>query len=326
MAWPAVAAAIASAVAPLAGSYLDYEGQRKANSVNYDVGMGNIALQKEFAKNGIQWKVQDAIKAGIHPLAALGANTTSFSPISVGARGPNASEGFNIAGQNISRAILASATEEAKELREIQLATAREGLKKMQLENVGLLNEIEKSKSPSMPITSQGIIVGQGDSTEPGVIRKPVELPAGQSPGYIVGTGDLYQHVRLPGDKIMAVPHQDYSDSMESDASVQMQSMSQKALRYLQGYKANIFPDSYESQLYIESLEAERPKHHYPLTHEYRYDPVEGVWVGTRKNGKNDHQVFVQGSLNKLFNGGKGYDKGRPANNGARSADEWVSP
>lgn len=43
----------------------------------------NIGMQTEFAKNAVQWKVEDAKKAGVHPLFALGANTTSFSPVPV---------------------------------------------------------------------------------------------------------------------------------------------------------------------------------------------------------------------------------------------------
>ena len=39
-----------------------------------------IVTGKQFAKRGIQWRVHDAKKAGLHPLAALGAQTTSFSP------------------------------------------------------------------------------------------------------------------------------------------------------------------------------------------------------------------------------------------------------
>lgn len=52
--------------------------------------MGNKAAksqqkaQVQFAKNAIQWKTQDALKAGIHPLYALGAQTTSYQPVSVG--------------------------------------------------------------------------------------------------------------------------------------------------------------------------------------------------------------------------------------------------
>lgn len=43
----------------------------------------NVAYQKEFAQKGVQWKVEDAKKAGLHPLYALGATTTSFSPVPV---------------------------------------------------------------------------------------------------------------------------------------------------------------------------------------------------------------------------------------------------
>ncbi len=40
----------------------------------------NIAYQKEFAQSGIQWRTDDARAAGVHPLFAMGANTTSFQP------------------------------------------------------------------------------------------------------------------------------------------------------------------------------------------------------------------------------------------------------
>lgn len=40
-----------------------------------------VALQKEFAQHGVQWRVQDAIAAGVHPLYALGANIPTFSPV-----------------------------------------------------------------------------------------------------------------------------------------------------------------------------------------------------------------------------------------------------
>ncbi|UOF82338.1 minor capsid protein [Microviridae sp.] len=60
----------------------------------------NIALQKQFAQNGIQWKVADANKAGIHPLYALGAQTHSFSPVTTGV-----GQDLSAAGQQFGRAI-----------------------------------------------------------------------------------------------------------------------------------------------------------------------------------------------------------------------------
>lgn len=77
-------------------------GAKKDHENAQNIANQNIALQKEFAQSGIQWKVEDAKKAGIHPLFALGANTHSFSPVSVGS---NYQGAFSDMGADISRAI-----------------------------------------------------------------------------------------------------------------------------------------------------------------------------------------------------------------------------
>lgn len=77
--------ALALGGASLAGAYgLGAGGDPNAglNQQQYDLAMKNIALQKEFAQNGIQWRVADAAAAGLSPLAALGASEPSFSPVS----------------------------------------------------------------------------------------------------------------------------------------------------------------------------------------------------------------------------------------------------
>lgn len=69
------------------------------------------ALQKEFAQNGITWKVEDAKRAGLHPLAALGAQTVPYQPVTVG-------QDFSFAkdmGQDISRAMMATADAKQRE-------------------------------------------------------------------------------------------------------------------------------------------------------------------------------------------------------------------
>lgn len=53
-----------------------------ANAQQYALAQQNIALQREFAQNGIQWRVADAAKAGLSPLAALGATEPNFAPVS----------------------------------------------------------------------------------------------------------------------------------------------------------------------------------------------------------------------------------------------------
>ncbi|QXP44214.1 MAG: DNA pilot protein [Arizlama microvirus] len=122
--WPAIIAAGAS----LAGGLLS---RKSAN----DSADQNVKMQREFAQKGIQWKVADAKKAGLHPLAALGAQTTSFSPVSI-------SDGMGAAvsnmGQDISRAMYANADNATRQ-------TSKE-LAALALERGGLENELLRAQ------------------------------------------------------------------------------------------------------------------------------------------------------------------------------------
>lgn len=93
--------------------------------------------QKEFAKSGIQWKVEDARAAGIHPLYALGASTVSYAPQSVGgnAAGPTSDYSFmSDAGQNLGRAIDATRSQNAK-AEALALTLAETQIRGAQLDN-----------------------------------------------------------------------------------------------------------------------------------------------------------------------------------------------
>lgn len=98
----------------------------------------NIQLQKDFAQQGIRWKVEDAKAAGIHPLYALGANTTSFAPVSVGSS--SLGSGLASMGQDVGRAI--SATSTAPERASAMSTMAQ----KLQLDNMSLQNQLLASK------------------------------------------------------------------------------------------------------------------------------------------------------------------------------------
>jgi hypothetical protein len=56
-------------------------GANKSAKSNKAINNQNIANSREFAQNSIQWKVEDAKKAGIHPLYALGSPTMSPNPM-----------------------------------------------------------------------------------------------------------------------------------------------------------------------------------------------------------------------------------------------------
>lgn len=106
----------------LGGAMSALTGGKSASDQAYD----NMKMQRVFAKNGVRWKVADAKKAGVHPLAALGANTVSYIPQSVGdTRGSD--YGITQAGQNIARAVSAKQTapERALEQAQIRLLNAQ---------------------------------------------------------------------------------------------------------------------------------------------------------------------------------------------------------
>jgi len=121
--------------------------------------------QKEFAQHGIQWKVADAKSAGIHPLYALGANTTSYAPVSVGDTNPLS--GLAEAGQNLGRAVDATRPASAK------LDAYTQTAQQLQLTRMGLENELlasqiattRQTSTPPMPTAGDRMLVtGQGDS------------------------------------------------------------------------------------------------------------------------------------------------------------------
>lgn len=163
--------ALIGAATSVAGGLLNNKAQKDANRANEAAALRQEALQKEFAQSGIQWKVQDAEKAGIHPLYALGANTTSYQPTNVGGGAADFSF-LGDAGQNIGRAINATRSTPAQALALQATKTQIEGLqldnelKRTQLASaLALANQT--GPTPGMPelLTRQGI-PGQSGTIE----------------------------------------------------------------------------------------------------------------------------------------------------------------
>jgi hypothetical protein len=114
-----------------------------AQAAQYDQ---NIAMQKEFAQQGIRWKVEDAKAAGIHPLYALGANTVGFSPVATG-DSYSPARGMAEMGQDVSRAIQATRTNSER----TQVAADALRLQNMDLQNQLLQAQIAKLNQPGTP-------------------------------------------------------------------------------------------------------------------------------------------------------------------------------
>lgn len=132
-------------------------------------------LQKQFAKNAIQWKVEDAKKAGVHPLYALGANTVSYSPVQTGGLDMS---WLSDMGQEIDRSRMATSEAPTRKLAD---AMASLGLEKAGLENDLLRAEIAKTRAqvgPAMPSVAP----------RAGLVPEEVNPPQ-RTAGVNIGTG-----------------------------------------------------------------------------------------------------------------------------------------
>lgn len=92
------------AAAGIIGKGMDMFSANKNRDAAMKQAQANQQLQLDFAKSGVQWRVEDAKAAGIHPLAALGMQGPSFSPVTLG-DAATPSTNFAGMGQDVARAI-----------------------------------------------------------------------------------------------------------------------------------------------------------------------------------------------------------------------------
>lgn len=182
-------------------------------------------LQREFAQNGIQWRVADAKAAGIHPLYAIGGGGASYSPsaVSVGDRG-GGDLGRDLAnmGQGIGRAVAATASKEDRSEAAYTAQVRAENLKRLSLENQNLELQIAASQGALMrsqlgPPMPTGAAVSGGDLNG-NYTPKPAEVTTvnPQRTGSEAGPqqpGLRYVSMRPDGRTVVSLP----SQSMQID-------------------------------------------------------------------------------------------------------------
>lgn len=132
----------------------------------------NIALQREFAQQGVRWKVEDARKAGINPLAAMGMPSQSFTPVSIGNTADTSMQtALTNMGQDVGRAV--NATRTADE-RINALAASKLQLEGMELDNdikrASLASSLQKlgaNNNPPLPGTVFPVETDKPDKSKP---------------------------------------------------------------------------------------------------------------------------------------------------------------
>lgn len=161
-----VAGGVIGALGSVAGGLIGSSSQKKLTRANID-------LQRDFARHGISWRVQDAKEAGLHPLAALGSFPSSASPVVLeDPMGKSIAD----AGQDISGAAQRVQTTDQR------LST--------RLQQELLASEIRNKDAETQAIisrTNRGAMENSGPPM-PGVYNENTGLPIGQDPA-VPGTG-----------------------------------------------------------------------------------------------------------------------------------------
>jgi len=258
------------------------------------------SAQKQFAQHGIRWKVEDAIKAGLHPLAALGVQTASFSPVSVG---NPVSDITNMAsmGQNLFSSLTSGASAEEKEIQLLDIAQKKEKLNQMQLETQGMQKQLnEMNASPGVQYDNRSQldknygIVGQGKgqvrAIDPDTGQElPIygmghdyqkrKLPYSDTQGIASGVQPLEQYAVDQSGRLHKMPEKDIAEIMESDFFTQIKYAASRGSQWAQniwGYLKRNDPAGAEP--YHKWIRDHRPASPQVGT-EYRYDPVSDTWV-----------------------------------------------
>lgn len=202
----------ASAISSIAGLFHDDRMKEDQENKEYD-----------FARNSIQWRVDDANRAGIHPLYALGAPTMSAGPGYYGG-----SDHFASLGQNLDRSIQAMRSRKEREAAAIN-STGGAGVPnenstagKLQLENMSLQNELLRSRiarensaqvPPPMPS------MGGSSGAPPGAVEfQPARPVVGDpnDPGREAGIIQDFGYARTPSG-ISIVRSADAANRLEDD-------------------------------------------------------------------------------------------------------------
>lgn len=156
----------AAIVGDAIGADASRDAVREANAANREIAERNLFWQQQFAQHGVRWRTEDALRAGIHPLVAMGASVPQFSPSGETVFADSSRGDFaRSTGQNLSRAFAATMTAEEKQMASLRLAAARAELDSRLMDNTMKAIELKRLQSGT-PFPSMGtnFIPGQGDA------------------------------------------------------------------------------------------------------------------------------------------------------------------
>lgn len=150
------------------------EAQNAANAQSMALARENMDMQREFAKFGIRWRVEDAAAAGLHPMAALGASGAQASPVHAAFNAPMRSpvskgdswRALSNMGQNIGRAVVATQTAQERAYEALRLVNMQKQNDLIDAQaSLARAEALQLGKGPAMPATGQWMVNRDGSKS-----------------------------------------------------------------------------------------------------------------------------------------------------------------
>nr|QJB20654.1 MAG: DNA pilot protein [Microvirus sp.] len=257
----------------LLGGYLSGKSNEKAADQN-------AAIQRELAKNGLSWRVEDARKSGINPLAALGASLPSGNPVAVGT--DYGDLGLGAAGQEISRAMQAGMTKEQREMHELNKRLLTVQIEGQEIENrnkkTGTPPPLKINPSPSLPLSSAEFPFKE--TKNKGYEIEVNKRPAAEAPGIEAGPVPMYQKYVDDEGNVRIMPSSQMGDLVESYTPLWITELTRNARLWGRSMWALMSDD--QRIKFGNYLMKIRPKHGNPK-YEYRWNLRQQRWEPKRK-------------------------------------------
>lgn len=209
--------------ATLAGGGMSSHSARK-------VARMQLNAQRQFAQHGLRWRVEDAQRAGVHPLYAMGAQLPSFQPIQVdtGAMGEAVASAGRELGAGIGGYLRSRSTEAYQSAIDRAAAAEHENLMRQSAMEVNSAvadkNAAEAAEARSRTLLNtlqinKEHMVGVDPLMSDAFKYQEVQLSSSRKgqPYIAAGPGDVAWRVYhvMPGFDVLAPNAQNFAESME---------------------------------------------------------------------------------------------------------------
>lgn len=185
---PLVTSSLIGAGASLAGGFLGAASSSSAARIN-------AKAQEAYATRGVQMRVKDALAAGVHPLFALGASTTGYTPTHVGKDYSFVGD----AGEKIARGAVASSL--AKEDRALAAIQAKVAESQINSNDAQAAEARSRAFLNLKALRDQPSVLGEGDD--------PIVRPYSDAVnfGRTASEDEFFRRELVPGDSLTVTQH-----------------------------------------------------------------------------------------------------------------------